>query len=131
MDGSTVYFDTNLHIRKQIDLFAPLLEAWIGNDYLNCYLPHVDFFSYKPSDKFLIHIGRNSSYNKTDEDADRFRYNLIYIDLEGRYSEEENLSRIVAFLELAWANNIPTCAPFLADDLPFNGGEDGPVKWPD
>ena len=131
MSGNDVYFDTGLYIRQQIDLYAPLLKKWIGDDYLNYYLSDLDFFSYAPSDRFLIYIGRNSSYRKTDEDPDRFRYQLTYIDLDEHYSEEENISRIVAFLELLWANNIPTCAPFLADDLPYNGGENGPVKWPD
>ncbi|WP_221392547.1 hypothetical protein [Dyadobacter sp. NIV53] len=130
MITTDVYFDTDSFIKQQVNLFSPVLEKWIGKNYPDYYLPGIDLFSYDPSEKFLISLSRNSSYNKTDEDCDRFRYKLIYIDLEGRFEEEENLKRISEFLKLLWSINIPTCTPVLEDQLPFQGGANGPVKWP-
>jgi len=131
MVACDIYFDTGLTIKEQLKLFGPLLRSWIGDDFENYYYAELNFFSYHPNDGgFLISISINSSFHKSDYDNDRFRYKIGYIDEETVFSDEENIKRLSAMLELLWSNNIPTCTPGCGESLPNNGGEDGPIPWP-
>lgn len=129
--ATDIYFHTLLRVAQQVDLLTPLLQAWIGDDYQDHFRADLDYYSYRPSDGFLFAIERNSQYQQSDEDCDSFRYKTIILDLEGRLSPAEHRSRIIALLELLWANGISTCTPTMEDDeLPYYGGADGPVVWP-
>jgi len=94
-------------------------------------MPEINYFSYHTSDEnFLITIEANPKYQQGIYDNDNFRYMFSIIDLNDKYTYQENLDNIIAVLELLWANNIPTCTPGKADVLPYEGGETGPIAWP-
>jgi hypothetical protein len=131
MFSSTVFFDTDMPIQSQLIMFQPLLTSWIGGDYLNYYNPLIDYFSFRPGDgNFLIVIEANVKYQQGIYDNDNFPYMLSIIDLKDKYAYQENLDKIIAALELLWANKIPTCTPGKEDILPYEGGETGPIPWP-
>ena len=110
-------------------MLQPLLTSWIGDGYLKYYDPSIEYFSYRHGG-FMIIIETNTKYQQGIYDNDNFRYMLSIIDLKDEYSYQKNLDKIIAALELLWANKIPTCTPGKEDVLPYEGGEAGPIPWP-
>ena len=131
MFAGGIYFDTGEPVARQLEMLGPLLRAWIGEDYLQHYLPQIDVFHYNPEGtRFYILLKANAGYGKSSHDSDRFRYHLSFLDMNGDLGEEQHIERLTRALELLWSRGIPTCTPGLTEELPHGGGEEGPVPWP-
>jgi hypothetical protein len=131
MTAADIYFDTSLSVKDQLPLLKALFEKWGIPNYTEYYYPHINYFSYRPADKFLLAIGYNNHLGETDEPCDRFRYKLTYIDTGQQFTTDENIQRLTEILQLLWSHQLPTCTPGYEDELPMAGGAEGPVKWPE
>jgi hypothetical protein len=126
-----IYYETSLSVPEQLELLKPLLQVWIGQDYMQYYVPGAQFLYYHPEDaKIHLSVGWNAGRGKSSYDNDRFRCRLGYTDETGQLTKEQYLRRMVQALELFWSHGIPTCTPGWEDELPNHGGEDGPIPWP-
>jgi hypothetical protein len=125
-----IFYNTNLSVKDQVTLLAPLLEQWIGPDYLRYYKEDMRWFYYNPQEKFSISIGRNSAYNKSNEDKDLFQFEISSIDINNLLTEDEHTDRVTAALALLWASNIPTYLPnWYREKMGYEDDYNGPVSW--
>lgn len=79
-----------------------------------------------------ISLDRNPTHLESWMDYDLFRCMLEYDDDAFNQPESESIKNIVEALQLFWQAGILTFVAGYDDyNLPFNGGVDGPVPWPE
>ncbi len=127
-------FASKRSLPDQLALLDPLLRAWCGGDpspWTRSLEGRCVDWTYRPEKDFVIGIQRNSAHGKSPHDSDRFPDQLSCVDLQGRLAPEEHRARILAVLELLWSHGIPACSvsPW-NEELPYAGGEEGPLPWP-
>lgn len=130
----TIYYDSGLSIRMQLAILkkwiAKMGDTWPEKHYRMYQEEAVDY-SFNPENGIQIDMHRNPTYMESWMDYDNFRCMLEYNDDALNLSEEESLKNVVEALELFWEAGVPTFVAGYDDyDLPYNGGVDGPVPWP-
>ncbi|MFO0617834.1 MAG: hypothetical protein U0414_34910 [Polyangiaceae bacterium] len=132
--GWDVRFDAKGVIADHLALLEPLLRAWCGGDpasWIRWYEGACIGWCYRPSDDFFVAVEHNSAYGKSPHASDRFPYGVGCVDLHRRLSPDVHRARVLATLELLWSHGIPTCCTSdWTEELPYAGGEDGPIPWP-
>ncbi|WP_343637446.1 hypothetical protein [Fluviicola sp.] len=131
---ATIYFDCTLRTRMQVAIIRKWLDKMGDKDPEKSYLiigGEAVSYHFRHGNGVEIYIDRNQTYLESWMDYDHFRYMLEYNDDALNLPEEESLQNVVEALELFWEAGIPTFVAGYDDyDLPYNGGLDGPVPWP-
>lgn len=130
----TIYFDSDLQMRMQVAVLKKWIAKMGDNDPENSY--HIydgvaKSYRFYPEDGIKIEIHRNPTHMESWMDYDLFRCMLEYNDDALNTTEEESIKNVVEALELLWNAGIPTFVAGYDDyELPYNGGLDGPIPWP-
>ena len=127
----SVFFDTELFVEEQLPMWAPLLHAWIGDDFCRYHDPLTGSFAYNPIQTVTIAIQLNPTFAKSASDAGRFRYEFALSYPPQLLSEASLLARLCSALETLWETRMPTCVPGKESQLPYEGGRTGPISWPE
>lgn len=132
---ATIYYDSGVRVRMQV----AVLDQWLkknGSQYHEeCYRIYDGealTYHFVGCDGMEISLDRNPTHLESWMDYDLFRCMLEYDDDALNQPESESIKNIVEALELFWQAGIPTFVAGYDDyNLPFNGGVDGPVPWPE
>lgn len=130
----TLYFDTNLPVRKQVAILDGWLKKMGSDEHEKHYHIYQDvarhYYAEYPNG-VRIDLLQNPTYLESWMDYDLFHNMLEYNDDALNLPETESEKNIAEVLRILWEASIPTFVLGYEEyTLPFNGGIDGPVSWP-